>query len=293
MKNIHHLIPDIYKTIQSKNGWFHDDLAAEYGQNVAKRLQVQLGEMRPSPTLRLSQMGPKCPKALWHSIHTPELAEALPPHAEIKFSYGHMIEALAICLAKASGHEVTGEQDEVSVSGVLGHRDCIIDGRIVDVKSCSSIAFQKFKKKTLANDDVFGYLDQLDGYLVGSYNDPLVIDKERAYLLAIDKTLGHMCLYEHRVRRESIERRIEDYKRIVALSEPPRCECGTNPEGKSGNIGLDTRASYSPFKWVCFPHLRCFLYASGPVFLSHVAKRPQPHIVEVDKQGYMLYNYGT
>ncbi len=291
MKSIYNLIPDIYSTISSKNGWFTDELARDYGSEVARRLQVQLGEARPSPTLRLSQMGPKCPKALWHSIHTPHLAVPLPPQAEIKYSFGHMIEALAITLAKASGHSVTGEQDEVVVDGIRGHRDCVIDGRIVDVKSCSSRAFQKIKRSLLANDDSFGYLDQLDGYLAGSQQDDLVVDKGRAYILAIDKTLGHMHLHEHEHRPGLIEDRIREYRRIVELPEPPKCECGTRPMGQSGNIELDVRASYSPFKFECFPHLRVFLYSDGPTFLTEVVKRPAPHIVEIDKRGYFVYNY--
>jgi len=80
-------------------------------------------------------------KPLWHSIHTPEKAEALPAWAEIKYTYGHILEALAISLAKAAGHEVTGEQDAITVDGILGHRDCVIDGCVVDVKSANRPEF--------------------------------------------------------------------------------------------------------------------------------------------------------
>src|SRR6266849_6159935 len=40
-------------------------------------------------------------------------------------------------MAKAAGHEVLGEQDELTLDGVVGHRDCVIDGCIVDVKTTS------------------------------------------------------------------------------------------------------------------------------------------------------------
>jgi len=179
-----------------------------------------------------------------------------------------------IGLAKAAGHEVTGEQDELVVDGIHGHRDCVIDGAVVDVKSASSRGFQKFKDKSIAQADDFGYLDQLDGYSLGSLEDPLVRVKDRAYLLAIDKTLGHMVLYEHKVRHGEIQKRISDYKRIVRLDQPPRCECQSVPDGKSGNLKLDTRASYSPWKQVCNPGLRTFLYASGPVYLTKVVRVP-------------------
>lgn len=273
-----------------KDGWFTAALSAEFAADVALRLSTKFNEVRDRPRLRLSAMGPKCPKHLWHSIHTPELAEPLPPEAEIKYSYGHILEALAITLAKAAGHEVTGEQDELVVDGVHGHRDCVVDGCVVDVKSASSIGFEKFKNKTIAQAgmDNFGYLDQLDGYLVGSAADPLVRTKDRAYILAIDKTLGKMCIYEHRLREASIRSRIAEYHRIVALSEAPPCLCETKEEGKSGNIKLDVAASYSPFKFCCFPNLRTFLYAKGPVYLTKVERMPD--VTEIDRAGKYVYH---
>jgi hypothetical protein len=286
--NISTLVDDIYAITKRKDGWFTDELAKTFSEDVAKTLQAQLSEDRGPPRLRLSQMGPKCPCALWHSIHKPELAEPLPPWAEIKYSYGHIIEALALTLAEASGHKVEGMQDELSVDGILGHRDAVIDGCLVDVKSTSSFGFKKFKDGSIGQDDSFGYLDQLDGYLLGSANDPLVTVKDRAYLLAVDKQLGHVCLYEHKFRPDSIRNRIADYKRIVALPSPPGCNCATTPDGKSGNIKLGTVAGYNAFKHCCFPNLRTFLYASGPVYLTKVVRKPD--VIEIDKFGNIVYN---
>lgn len=282
------LIKDIQTLVTRKDGWFNADLSKEFSQDVALRVSNQFEARTQKPTLRLSQMGPRCPCALWHSIHTPDEAERLPPWAEVKYLYGHIIEALAIALAKAAGHEVTGEQDAVSVDNIVGHRDCIIDGCLVDVKSASSISFQKFKDKSIAKMDTFGYLDQLDGYLAGSHSDPLLRVKDKGYLLAIDKTLGHMCLYEHTFRPNHINQRIEYYKRIVDNPSAPACECGTVADGKSGNIKLDTKASYSPFKYSCFPKLRTFLYANGPVYLTNVIRKPD--VPEVDKHGTYVYH---
>jgi hypothetical protein len=288
MPDISTLIPDIQRLIVRKDGWFNEELAQSLSRDISLSLQSQLGERKAGATLRLSQMGPKCPCALWHSIHHPELAEALPPWAEIKFSFGHIIEALAIALAKAAGHEVTGEQDVLTVDGVVGHRDCVIDGCVVDVKSAASRSFQKFKDGTLEKDDLFGYLDQLDGYLVGSADDPLVRTKDKGYLLAVDKQLGHMCLYEHSLREENIRDRIRDYKEIVRLPQAPRCTCGTVADGKSGNIKLDIRAAYNSYKYSCNPRIRTFLYASGPVYLTKVVRKPD--VPEIDKHGKTVYH---
>ena len=222
-------------------------------------------------------MGPICPRHLWYSIHHPELAEPFPPEAIFKFSYGHTIEAMALALAKAAGHSVLGEQDELVVDGIKGHRDCVLDGHIVDVKSCSSM-YQKFKDQQIMADDSFGYLDQLDGYMVGSAEDDLVTVKDVAFIWYIDKTIGKMGLYEHRLRETHIRSRVANHKRIVASSVPPKCQCGTIKDGESGNYRLDVKASYSPYKHICFPGLRTFLYRgrSGlePRYLTKVVRTP-------------------
>lgn len=293
---INTLVKDIYKTITVKNGWFTDELAASYATDVSKRLQEMWNEDRLRPgkrNLRMSALGPKCPRHLWYSVHHPELAEPLPAPAEIKFSFGHMIEAEAIALAKASGHSVTGEQDVLELDGVIGHRDCVIDGCVVDVKSTSGIGFGKFQTMDYSVYDSFGYLDQLDAYVVASYEDPLVTVKDRGYILAVHKELGKMHLYEHKVRPDHIRSRITNYKRIVGQNVPPTCECGVLPVGKSGNFKLDTRASYSAFKWECFPNLRTFIYSDGPQYYSVVNKKPQrsdgTFLTEVDKFGNVIY----
>jgi hypothetical protein len=241
-------------------------------------------------TLRLSQMGPRCPRQLWYMVNKPEEEEQLKPATYIKFNYGHLLEAMVIEYAKLAGHEVTGEQDVLTLDGVQGHRDCVIDGCVADVKSASSFSFQKFKDGSIRENDTFGYLDQLDGYVVASLDDPLVKVKDKGYLIAVDKTLGHMVIYEHRIRESSIRARIKAYRRIVESDTPPPCECRVVEDGKAGNLKLDTRASYSTYKHCCFPSLRTFLYSDGPRFLAKVVKRPAEHILEVDRHGKVVYN---
>ncbi len=287
IKNILTLIKDIQDVVEHEDGWFTETIAEGFTRQLGPSLIQSAGRRDEVPRLRLSQMGDRCPSALWHSIHSPSLSEALPASARIKYTYGHVIEALVIAMAKAAGHEVTGEQDAVYVDGIRGSRDCVIDGCVVDVKSASSMAYQKFKTGSIRMDDPFGYLAQLDGYVVGSLDDPLVRVKDRGYLLAVDKTLGHMCLFEHRIRPDFIKERIKYYKEIVALEHPPKCECKTIPDGKSGNIKLDMKASYSPQKYLCFPNLRTFIYASGPVYLTHVARKPD--VMEVNSVGKIVY----
>jgi hypothetical protein len=287
------LLKDVRNVVASKDGWFDEQIAQEYSRELGLSLVGNLTRKDEVPRLRLSQMGECCPRSLWASIHSPSSQEPLPAEARIKFTYGHLIESLAIAMAKAAGHEVTGEQDEVSLLGVKGHRDCIIDGAIVDVKSCNSLSFQKVQAGKLQEDYFLRkYLDQLDGYAVASVNDSLVRIKDKAYIWFIDKVLGKMYLYEHRIRRDSIIERITQYQSIVSLEEAPACTCKTVPHGESGNYKLDTPASYNPYKYFCFPRLRCFLYAKGPdrgpVYLTKVVRIPD--VPEVDRQGRVIIN---
>lgn len=287
MTKIQTLIKDIYGVVGRKDNWLTSDTASQFTAELTLKLGASFEEKDRSG-LRLSQLGAKCPCQLWHSIHRPMEQEPLPPWARIKFTYGHILEALVIAMAKAAGHEVTGEQDAVSVDGVVGHRDCVIDGCIVDVKSAASRSFLKFKDGSIASSDSFGYLDQLDGYSVGSMDDPLVRIKDRSYLLAIDKQLGHLCLYEHTTREESIRKRIRDYRDVISLDRAPACTCEEVPDGKSGNYKLGTVASYNAFKFCCHPQLRTFLYASGPVYLTKVVRKPD--VIEIDRYGKVVYN---
>lgn len=290
MKTVHTLIKDIYKVVGNKDeGWFNGDIAEEFSRELNLRLVEATAPRKEVSGLRLSKMGEYCPCQLWHSIHTPELAEPYQPWALIKFTYGHILETLVIALAKAAGHEVTGEQDALSLDGVPGHRDCVIDGCVVDVKSLNSLGFQKVKDGNVATDTFLrDYLDQLDGYVVASASDPLVRVKDRGYILAIDKVKGHLALYEHKVRPNSIRDRINQYKGIILRSEPPACTCETVPDGKSGNIKLGLKASYNPYKYCCRPNLRAFIYADGPRYLTKVVRKPD--VLEIDRYGKVVYN---
>lgn len=287
MKNINTLIKDVQDVLRTNNRLLADHLSEDIVGEVRPRIHAAFTDKDFGGALRLSAMGEKCPRQLWASVHAPSFQEPLPAHARLKYTYGHLIEALLIALAKAAGHEVTGEGDVLYVDGVKGHRDCVIDGCVVDVKSASSLGYLKFKDKSISTNDPFGYLDQLDGYLVGSQRDDLVRVKDRAYLWACDKTLGHMCLYEHRIRPDRIRARIAEYQGIVASNEPPKCTCRTVADGKSGNLKLDMRASYNPYKWFCNPNLRCFLYASGPVYLTKVVRTPD--VAEVNREGVVIH----
>lgn len=292
MKSINTLIPDIHHLVQHEKGWFDEQISDALRASTARTLCSHFNEPRYRPgkaKIRMSGLGPKCPCALWYAINHPELAEPLPPWAEVKFAYGYILEGLAITLARAAGHTVEGEQDELILDGIIGHRDAVVDGVVVDFKSCSSIAFRKFKDRSLKQNDSFGYLDQLSAYVVASADEEIVRVKDRGYFVAIDKTLGHMVLYEHIVEDPgAIRQRIAQYKVLVERPTPPVCTCGTRKSGESGNIELGITASYSPYKYCCFPNLRTFRYSGGVKYLSKVLRKPE--VTEVNRYGKVVYH---
>jgi hypothetical protein len=268
MKSIYTLVSDIQHYITTNEDWY-DKVSEDFVSQSRNRLNNRTGDTNNKKgTLRLSGLADRCPKALWYSIHHPDQAQQLPPDAQFKYGYGHIIEIMTLSLARLSGHTVEGEQDELRVDGVVGHRDAVIDGCVVDVKSCSSIAFSKYKDGTFseATDD-FGYLYQLDGYVLGSSMDAIVTVKDKGYILAIDKQMGHMALYEHRIRPERIRSRIAYYKYIAERPTAPICECGTIQSKTVGETVLNTRASYSAYKHICFPNLKTLMIKGRPYYV--------------------------
>ncbi len=277
MKTIDTLVEDIYDVIRGKGGW--DNAVNEH----FKELMGQAAERRLNPstekrdkTLRMSNIGTPCKRKLWYYLNLPEHESSLEPHTLLKFAYGDIIENLLICLAKAAGHSVEGEQGEVVVDGIVGHRDCIIDGVTVDVKSVSTMGFSKFVKNELRIDDPFGYLAQLTGYVYGGATDPLVTDKTGGAFLVMDKQHGklHLDYYNLEHELELFPDKVIIAKTLSSISIPPYKEFEAVPDGKSGNMKLPSACSYCDFKWKCWEGLRGFAYSNGPTFLTKVSKLP-------------------
>ena len=170
MKNIKTLVSDIEAVLLQKGGW--DEASREYltkniGEAADRRLSIPTG--KHTRGLRMSNIGTPCTRKLWYYCNLPETVEnTSTPSMALKYFYGDVIESLVLSLAKAAGHDVSGEQDELMVEGIKGHRDCVIDGMLVDVKSASSQSFGKFRYNQLKSDDPFGYIKQLTAYLYAS-----------------------------------------------------------------------------------------------------------------------------
>lgn len=282
-KSIESLVPDIYNLVDKgtkiDEGKLHDAV-----HTLAEILRYRLGEgEQRSSSLRMSNIGTECDRKLWYHVNTPEAAEALPPHVKIKFLYGDLIEWLMLYLAELAGHRVEGQQDEIEVKGIKGHRDAVIDGIVVDVKSANSRSFDKFKYHKLESDDPFNYLYQLSLYLHGSRDHEIVKVKKEGAFLAIDKEMGHVVLDKYKKLDIDYDKFITEKKAAVAQPDPPRRRYFPVPHNKSGNLQLDTECRYCAYKQTCWPELRTYLYANGPVYLTKVVKEPDvPEISNKD-----------
>lgn len=281
-KTIDTLIPDIYHLFdEDTEVVVTSDEAQELGLRIASHLKDQLTRVSEGAKLRMSNFGRKCKRQLWYDINHPELAEKLPAYAKIKFFFGHLIEEVVLWLAAKAGHKVEGMQDEVHLESLTGHRDGIIDGVLVDVKSASSRSFSKFSDGLTPDDDNFGYLDQLDAYLEASQGDEKLLDKSKGAFLVVDKQLGKIHLDKHPRLNVDYKKKIDDVRRIVGAKEPPQRYYDDIPEGKSGNRKIPTPCQYCQFKWECWKDsnngrgLRSFNYSTGPVWLTNVAREPR------------------
>ena len=277
MKKIDTLIRDINKTLKGMGGW--DGIRGQslgYGISLIANQRFSKPQ-EPRGYLSLSSVGTPCKRKLWYKINRTDEGEELTPNTFLKFFYGDMIEELVLQLAIASGHDVTGEQDRLDVHGVKGHRDAVIDGMTVDVKSCSSYAFKKFKEGRLRDDDPFGYISQLSSYVYAGQNDPLVTDKVRGAFLAVDKQNGHICLDVYDFTEELKTKEEEILETIYMVDgKIPEERIPPVPQTKSSdNTKLSMQCSYCEFKFLCWENLRTFIYSSGPEYLVDVVQEPR------------------
>lgn len=280
MASIGTLVKDIYEELENRGGWdkavtdYFIELMTDFAEQ--RREHQEEDQRHERGTLRLSSLGTPCKRKLWYQINTPEERESIPPYALLKFNYGDIIEALVLALAKAAGHDVQGEQDELYVNGIRGHRDAVIDGVTVDVKSTSTYGYKKFEAGGLRDDDPFGYVSQLSSYVYAGRDHEVESHPSLGAFIAIDKQNGHICLdmYDFGPELDSKEQEVEDLKAMVDQPEPPERAFSEEPEGKSGNMKLPMACGYCDYKRKCWT-FRTFLYSNGPKFLTSVAKEPK------------------
>lgn len=275
MKSINTLVQDVYEQVKGNGGW-DPTVTAFLAEQVSTMAEEKFSKpQKVRDYLSPSSLGsPDC--KLWYRVNKPEVAEPLDGEALGTFFYGDMLEALIISLAMASGHTVSGLQQEVDVFGIKGSMDCIIDGWVVDVKSASKFGFEKFRKHELKENDPFGYISQLSTYLLGCKDDHRVTHKTGAAFFVVQKERFKLCLdfYDLTEELKVKEQEIQHKKDVVKGPWPGRSFKDV-ADGKSGNRKLPTACSYCEYKKDCWPTARRFAYSDGIRYLTKVGKLPR------------------
>jgi len=278
MKNINTIVEDIYELFNltpiERDEKEVDDLIDNFGEMLKVHIkEFMYSKPRTSGNLRLSAIG-KPDRQLWYDVNTETTEEKLPPSTRIKFLYGYILEELLLLCASIAGHTVEAQQKEVTVEGVLGHQDAIIDGVLVDCKSASRYSFKKFESNTIADDDPFGYMAQISAYAQAN-------GIAKAAFLVIDKSTGKICLTPvHSMEMVNASTRVKHLKKVVKGSSVPSKCYDAVPDGKSGNLKLAVGCVYCRHKSMCWSDanqgkgIRTFKYSNGTRELVEVVKTP-------------------
>ena len=280
------LVSDIYSKIESlSNGKeleFSEEDLETFGRDMADALRHwSIPQERTKDNLRMSNIG-KPLRRLWFDAKTTEQKKEIhPAPLQIKFLYGHLLEVLLLFFVRMAGHTVSSEQKEVSVDGIKGHMDCVIDGEVVDVKTASGYAFKKFKEGTLGDDDAFGYLGQLSGYEKANKTS-------QGGFLVMNKETGELTMFvPDDLDKPNINEKIKDVRNSLAVDTPPEFCYNPVPEGTSGNMKLARGCTWCPHKIECYKEanegngLRAFDYAKGVVYLTKVSKEPNVKEIKI------------
>jgi len=274
------LVPDIYKHLESLSDGVPLPLSeADIDKTVADMRAALVSWATPRErdnkfTVRMSNVG-KPSRQLWYEKRDPQGRGGIDGATQIKFLYGHLLEEIVLMLVRMAGHTVTDEQKEVTVDGIVGHMDCKINGEVVDVKTASRFAFNKFKEGRLAQDDPFGYLGQLAGYEEAEGTD-------KGGFLVLNKESGELCMYvPDDLDKPNIKASISKLLSALDLDEPPELCYPPVPDGKKGNMKIAKGCNWCKYKHECFKDsnggqgLRAFKYSNGMSYLTEVVVEPK------------------
>tara|TARA_R100001510_G_C7627242_1_gene186860 strand:+ start:132 stop:1004 length:873 start_codon:yes stop_codon:yes gene_type:complete len=278
-KSLDTLVQDIYSTIEvladDETIDIPEEMYEEFGRDMEDALRHWATPVeRPKNGLRMSNIGRPI-RRLWYDLNLEDAEkERINGPTFIKFLYGHLLEVLLLFFVRLSGHVVESEQKEVTVEGIKGHMDSVIDGQVVDVKTASGYAFKKFKDGTLAQNDSFGYLSQLAGYEEAEQTN-------KGGFLVMNKETGELTVFiPDDLEKPNIVHRIKEVKAAMKKKTPPDYCYSPVAEGASGNMKLPRDCNWCPHKFECHKDsndgqgLRTFQYAKGLVYLTHVEKLP-------------------
>jgi len=246
MKQIDTLVRDVYELLEKGSKNPSQEYLFGMGSAIveAVRRQLWMSTSDRKSSLRMSNLGKPCTRALWYDIKGTHEAEPLSPQTKLKFMVGDVVEAVILYLVKEAGHTVEDQQKEVQIDGIKGHIDARIDGVLTDVKSSSSYGMKKFKNGTLPDDDPFGYISQISGYANAMGDD-------RGTFLAFDKSNGELATYTH-TDLEDTQKRIRVVRMALGHDVPPERPFESVLDRASKRQKLALNCSYCSHKKECW-----------------------------------------
>jgi len=271
------IVEDMYRVVQGKGGW-NGMLGSHMGTAISLLANSSFSKpQEPRRYLSLSSLGSNCARKTWYRINSDEHQEEHDGPTLLKFFYGHMLEELVLSIVDASGHSLTGQQDRLDCYGVKGHRDCVIDGMTVDVKTASPYTFKKFQDGKLREDDPFGYLSQMGSYIAAAKDDPLVTNKTHGAFLVLNKVSGELCLDVHDMTEAvaNKEAEIKAAQKMVAGPMPTERLAPVPQSKDSPNTKLCLSCNFCSHSKECWPEGRTFRYSFGDVTLIDVVNKPR------------------
>jgi hypothetical protein len=283
MKSINTLVDDIYGLFDKETVASEEEVE-KLGRSLTDMLKRRLSVSASPRGLSMSNFGSKCKRQLWYKVNKPELAEPLEPKARLNFLAGDIWEEILLFLAKVAGHKVEGEQDELNYNGLKGHRDAVIDGVTVDVKTANSRSIEKFRDHKLEVDDPFGYLEQLGLYVEAAKGDPIVVGKREGAFLVADKERGGLYLDRYRLPEKDYAAELEGIRALLDANDPPQRRYFPEPDGKSGNQVICMQCRYCPFKEECWKDtnggkgLLKYIFSTGPKWFTKIVRDPKPRV---------------
>ena len=279
MKTLDTLVPDIYKQLEELSSGTPLPLSKDEIDKTIEGMREALTtwanpiQRDSNFSLRMSNIG-KPARQLWFEKRDINSRRDVNGPTQIKFLYGHLLEEIVLMLVRMVGYSVTDEQKEVQVNGILGHMDCKINGEVVDVKTASKFAFNKFEQGRLAQDDPFGYLGQLAGYEAAEGTN-------NGGFLVLNKESGELCLHiPDDLDKPNIKNKIHNLTANLDLDSLPEKCYSPIAEGKKGNFKLPKGCMWCKYKFECHldanngKGLRTFKYSNGFTYLTHVEVEP-------------------
>jgi hypothetical protein len=238
---------------------FPEHLVKQYILNVEKKISKK----RPEFRLRLSNLGrPTC------QLQSEKLELPKKPRNEYQrmytFMVGDMSEQWLILVMQAAGIELDYDIPvTLQIGGYIinGTVDVIIDGKVYDIKTMSSKSFQMYTNfggfKDVAEDDPFGYVEQLFAYSEASGLPP-------GGWIIINKNTGEIAVTEMPINYEeykaaALARMLRTIGIITYTIEGISVEKLFGPEDEifnkkpTGNKILSKTCSWCDFKDQCWP----------------------------------------